>query len=243
MLFAAATYLAAGRHLPDPRPVGKARAPKSRLTPAERRTVWLLLGVMGITVFQSVAYYQLFNVGLVWLAAHVDVATALGPVPIPWFNSIDAFFSIIAVPPLIALWRWQATRGREPGDIGKIGIGAAMMAVAAAMLALAAWLAGDGRTGVMLPFWAFALSGIAFLYYWPTLLALVSRAAPAAITSTLMGSAFLTLFVGNSLMGQIGGAYESLGATAFWLVDAGIAAAGALIVLLVGRPLSEALAR
>ena len=100
---------------------------------------------------------------------------------------------------------------------------------------------GAGRTSVVLPFLAFALSGIAFLYYWPTLLALVSRASPVAIVSTMMGTAFLTLFIGNSIMGQIGGLYEGLGAARFWLLDAAISAVGALLVLLFNRPLSRAL--
>ena len=58
----------------------------------------LLVLAAAITVFQSVAYYQIYNVGLVWIDAHVDLATPR-PIPVPWFNSIDAFFSIIAVPP------------------------------------------------------------------------------------------------------------------------------------------------
>ena len=239
MLLAVVTYLSGARHLPDARPAGHKRAARAPLTAGERRTVLLMIAVMAITVFQSVAYYQLFNVGLVWLEAHGNVQTPLGNVPIPWFNSIDAFFSIISVPPLIALWRWQAER--EPGDLAKIGIGAALMALSAALMALAAHNAGDGRTSVALPFVAFALSGVAFLYYWPTLLALVSRTAPPAIVSTMMGTAFLTLFVGNSIMGQVGGLYEGLGATRFWLLDAGIAATGALLVLLFNRPLSRAL--
>lgn len=239
MLIAGATYLAGARHLPAVRPAKEVRAPREPLTAAERKTVLLVIGVMAITIFQSVAYYQLFNVGLVWLEAHGNVGTPLGDVPIPWFNSIDAFFSIIAVPPLIALWRWQADR--EPGDVAKIGIGAALMTLSAALMALAAYNAGDGRTSIAIPFVAFALSGVAFLYYWPTLLALVSRTSPAAIVSTMMGTAFLTLFIGNLIMGQVGGLYEGLGATRFWLLDAAIAGAGALIVLLVNRPLSSAL--
>jgi POT family proton-dependent oligopeptide transporter len=43
--------------------------------------------------------------------------------------------------------------------------------------------------------------GIAFLYYWPTLLALVSRAAPARVNATMMGIAFMSLFLANVLIG------------------------------------------
>ncbi len=241
MLVAMITYLAGSRHLPDGRPTRTARLALPPLTPAERRLVLVLLIVMAITIFHSVAYYQLFNVGLLWVNAHANLATPLGTIPTPWFNSIDAFFSVIAVPPLIALWRWQAARRREPGDLAKIGIGAGMMTGSALLLAFAASLAGDGRTTALLPFAAFALSGIAFLFYWPPLLALVSRAAPAKVNATMMGTVYLTLFISNSLMGQIGGLYETMSPAEFWLLDAAIAAAGTLTVLLFGRALTRAL--
>ena len=48
------------------------------------------------------------------------------PFPLSWFNSIDSFASIVVVPPLVALWAWQARRGREPTDVEKIGIGCAL---------------------------------------------------------------------------------------------------------------------
>ncbi|MEO6114496.1 MAG: peptide MFS transporter [Sphingomicrobium sp.] len=242
MLVAMVTYLAGQRHLPDGRPARQDKESLPPLSAGERRRILLLVVVMAITVFHSIAYYQLFNVGLIWIEAHASLATPLGAIPTPWFNSIDAFFSVIAVPPLIALWRWQAARRREPGDIAKIGIGAGIMAGAALLMALAGWLAGDGRTSALLPFTAFAISGIAFLFYWPTLLALVSRAAPAKVNATMMGVAFLSLFVSNSLMGQVGGLYEGMTPAQFWLLDAAIAALGALIVLVFGRPLTRALA-
>jgi hypothetical protein len=45
---------------------------------------------------------------------------------------------------------------------------------------------GDGVSPVW-PFLSCAIQGIAFVY-WPTLLALVSRAAPASVNATMMGS-------------------------------------------------------
>lgn len=241
MLLAMVIYLAGGRHLPEGRPRRRSRAPAPPLSAAERRTVLLLVAVMAITIFQTISYYQFFNAGMIWVAAHADLSTPFGPVPVPWFNSVDALFSILAVPPLIAWWSRQAARGRESGDVAKIGIGAALAAASAALMALAAMLAGEGKASALLPFIAFAGMGVAFLYYWPTLLALVSRAAPARVNATLMGSAFLSIFLGNVIMGWVGGFYERMSPTAFWLLDAGIAAIGALIVLAVGRPLTRAL--
>lgn len=242
MLAAMVTYLAGRRHLPaeEPKRARQVEA-KARLTRAERRTVLLLFAVMVITIFQSIAYYQITDAGILWVDAHADMATPLGRIPTSWFNAIDSFFSIVAVPPLFALWRWQARRGGEPSDVAKIGIGAAIVVGANLLLALAAALAGQGRVTVLLPFIAFAATGVAFLYYWPTLLTLVSQAAPAKLNATLMGTAFLTLFVSNILIGWIGGLYSAIDPVSFWLLQAAISSGGVVLVLLFGRSLARAL--
>jgi POT family proton-dependent oligopeptide transporter len=241
MLLATITYLAGQRHLPDQRPRKRDRAPAMPLTSAERRTVMLLILTAAITVFQSVAYYQIYNVGLVWIDAHVDLATDVGHIPVPWFNSIDAFVSIIAVPPLIYLWSWQAKRGREPSDVAKIGIGAALASASAGLMVLGIWFAGSGKVAALYPVLCCVGMGIAFLYYWPPLLALVSRTAPASINATMVSGAYLALFLGNILMGWVGSYYERMSPAEFWMLDAGIAAIGALLILLFGRKLDRAL--
>jgi POT family proton-dependent oligopeptide transporter len=241
MLGATAIYLAGQRHLPDQRPRAKDRPPSPPLTPEDRRTIALLLAVALITVFHSVAYYQCFNVGLVWISENVDLATPLGSIPVPWFNSIDPLLSIVVVPPLVWLWARQATKGREPSDLSKIGIGAAIAAVSAGLLALGALFAGDGKVSGLVPLVAFAGMGVAFVWYWPPFLALVSRAAPASVNATLVSGAYLTLFVSNSIMGWVGGYYGRMTPTAFWALDAAIAATGAVLVLLFGRRLTRAL--
>ncbi|HEY5711766.1 MAG TPA: peptide MFS transporter [Allosphingosinicella sp.] len=234
------TYLVGLRHLP-PDPPRRGHVDRRSLDGAEKRTVILLVGVICLGIFQTMAYYQCFNVGLVWIQGHVDVHTPLGTVPTPWFNSIDAFVSIIAVPPVIALWRRQAAKGREPTDVSKIGIGAAMAAASSLLLVLGSWLSGGQPVSALWPLAAFAGMGLAFLYYWPPILALISRTAPAPVNGTMMGVAFLNLFVGNVLMGYVGTFYEQLGPTQFWLLNTAIALTGALFVLIVGRPLTRAL--
>ena len=82
---------------------------------------------------------------------------------------------------------------------------------------------------------------MAFLYYWPTLLALVSRAAPARVNATMMGIAFLSLFVANNIIGWIGGFYERMSPASFWLLHAAIASMGGLLVVIFGRRLGRVL--
>jgi POT family proton-dependent oligopeptide transporter len=79
------------------------------------------------------------------------------------------------------------------------------------------------------------------MYFWPTLLALVSRAAPPKINATMMGVCFLTLFVANNLIGRIGTYYERMTPVAFWALHAAIGASGGLLALLFARTLGQIL--
>jgi POT family proton-dependent oligopeptide transporter len=83
--------------------------------------------------------------------------------------------------------------------------------------------------------------GFAFIYYWPVLLALISQSAPAKVNSTLMGGAFLSLFVGSVAMGWVGSFYALMSPAAFWALDAAISFGGASLVLILHGPLAKAL--
>ena len=241
MLLGLATYLAGYRHLPE---AARVRRTTAKTAPPLRAHEWRviagLVGVMATTTFQSIIYYQNGNIGLVWIDRSVDLTLLGFRIPVAWFNSIDPFASIAGVPLLFAFWRWQTARGREPREMGKIATGAWLAAGANLLLAVAC-LAG-GRVPAVFPIAYDLLLGIAFLYYWPTLLALVSGAAPAQVKATLMGAAFLSIFVGNLIVGWIGGFYETLGPAAFWGLQAAIGAVGGLLAMALAKPLERLLA-
>ncbi|MEO8454188.1 MAG: peptide MFS transporter [Sphingomicrobium sp.] len=243
MLLGLVIYLSGQRYLP-----GKLSAsatdgtPLPALTSPERRHVALLILVVMLTVLPNIAYPMIWNIGLLWIDGHVSLASPFGRVPASWFNSIDSFASIVVVPPLVALWAWQARRGREPTDVEKIGIGCALTGASALFLAAGSALAGpDGKVAVIWPILCFSGMGMAFIWYWPVLLALVSRAAPSKVNSTLMGASFLSLFVGSVVMGWVGSFYDQMSPVAFWTLDASIGFAGAVLVLGLRRTLNRAL--
>jgi POT family proton-dependent oligopeptide transporter len=91
---------------------------------------------------------------------------------VPWFASINSIASVGAAPLLLWLWRRQAARGREPGDLGKMAIGAWITALSNLVLVVAIVLSRGAPVSVL---WGVAYSGglgAGFMYYWPTLLAL-----------------------------------------------------------------------
>ena len=239
MLAGLVTYLVGYRHLPAR--VERRPDEVARLTGRDWKIIASLIAVMLITMFQSISYYQIANTFPVWVQDHVDLQIGAFAIPVPWYQSVDPMFSIVGVPLLFGLWGWQARRRGEPGDLGKIGIGAALAAGANLILVAAILFSGGALIHPLWPFLYCGLLGIAFLYYWPTLLALVSRTAPASANATMMGVCFLTLFVGNNVIGWLGGHYEALGPLNFWLLHAGIGAAGAVLVLLFGGALRRAL--
>ena len=243
MILALVIYLSGQRHLPGKvAPTASTGENFPPLTSGERRRVALLVVAIGLTVLPNVAYPMIWNIGILFVDGHVSLATPVGAVPASWFNSIDAFASIIVVPPLVALWAWQAKRGKEPSDIAKIGIGCALTGLSALFLVAGSILAGPGgKVGVIWPILCFAGMGLAFIWYWPVLLALISLAAPPRVNSTLMGASFLSLFVGSVIMGWVGSFYDQMSPAAFWAVDAAIGFGGAILVLLFAPMLRRVL--
>jgi POT family proton-dependent oligopeptide transporter len=171
----------------------------------------------------------------------VQPAVAGFHVPISWYIALNSFACIVAVPPLLWAWRRQASRGGEPDDVTKIGIGAWLTAGGNLILAVASARHGEALVSPLWPFLYSVTTGVAFLYQWPTLLALVSRSAPAIVNSTMMGVVFMSLFVSNILIGWIGGYYERMSPAMFWGIHVVIAAAGGLLLLVFGRRLTRAL--
>ncbi len=239
MLLGLATYLYGYRYLPAR--VERRKSEGARLTAAERRIVYALIAVMIITIFQSTAFYQIFNVSPIWIQQHVALDVGSFRIPVPWFQSINSVFSIVGVPLVFWIWRRQAFRRREPDELAKIGTGAWIAAASNLILVAAILTSGSAPVHPIWPFLYSATLGISFLYYWPTLLALVSRAAPASVNASLMGLTFMSLFISNNLIGWIGGFYERMSPAQFWTMHAAIATGGGLLVALFGRRLGRVL--
>jgi POT family proton-dependent oligopeptide transporter len=244
MLVGLATYLAGARYLPGRKSRATPNEARPALTPQEKRRTWALIGLIALMILPSIAYPMIWNIGILWVDQHVTLGTPLGAVPASWFNSVDAFASIVVAAPLVALWTWQARRGTEPGSLTKIAIGVAIIGASALLLAAGSLgIADGGKVSVLWALAGFFGMGAAFMWYWPVTLALVSKAAPARVNSTLMGGTFLALFVGSVAMGWVGSFYDQLSPAAFWTLDAAIGFAGALIILLLAPRLKRELER
>ena len=242
MLVALLAYILGQRHLPDDRPVARKREKSAPMTKAERKRLWVLLLVIALTIPAEIAYPLVWSIGILWVDQYVNLATSLGDVPSSWFASMDSIGAILAAPALVIFWAWQAKRGIEPSSVTKVGIGSTIIAVAALLFAYGN-MVHSGPDSVDAG-WAIAgwlIMGLAWMYYWPTTLAIVSRAAPAGMASILMGVAFLSPFIGHVLAGWIGSYFDQMHPSVFWAMDAAIALAGGILILLFRKRLQATL--
>ena len=86
------------------------------------------------------------------------------------------------------------------------------------------------------------LNDFGFANFFPVGLALFSRAAPKALGGMIIGVFYLHLFIGNLLVGWLGGLLERMPATNFWLMHAGLIAAAALVLLVLRGAMGRVLA-
>jgi POT family proton-dependent oligopeptide transporter len=241
MIVALIVYLLGSRYLPDHRAARAAKAVLPPLTREEKTRTWCLAGVIALLIPVCVTYTMIWNIGVVWVDQHVNLASPFGTVPASWFNSVDSFASIVIAPVLIALWAWQSRHRSEPSAMTKIAIGAAITGVSGLLLAAGTYTASGGPVSVLWPLLGWFGMGVGFMWYWPITLSLISKAAPAKVNSTIMGASFLALFFGSTIMGWVGSFYDQMGNTAFWLLDAGIALVSAVVILAVKRPVNRIL--
>ncbi|HEX4665389.1 MAG TPA: oligopeptide:H+ symporter [Chthoniobacterales bacterium] len=110
MLLGLATYLYGYSYLPAR--VERRKFEGTRLTAVEWRIVYALIAVMIISVFESIAYGEIFNVSSIWIQQHVALNLGSFRIPVPGFQAINSVFSIASVPLLFWIWRKQATRSR-----------------------------------------------------------------------------------------------------------------------------------
>ncbi|MEL1252076.1 peptide MFS transporter [Aurantiacibacter gilvus] len=235
MVVAAGVYIAGWKHFADDTPHHKRETgPAAPMTRNDWFIVAFIVIVLLLSLPQFLAFDQGANVGMIWVADHVDLTSFLGTVPVPWFSSEDALASILIVPFLLWFWPRVGRGGKEPNDLTKMSVGAVVMALSMLALAAGAMQAdGGGKASILWPVLAFFLSGASFMFTWPVLLSFVSRRAPAPVNALMMASVYLTAFMTGIGSGWLARFYEPLGMTGFWLLHVGISIGGCVLILLL----------
>ncbi|MDB5472221.1 MAG: Amino acid/peptide transporter [Caulobacter sp.] len=246
MLISLVIYLVGQKHLPPdtlkaaPKTErGGTKAPKLRKGEGRLLAGLMLLLIPYILVFS--AYQQAWNIMVLWEDSSVDRNLFGFQAPVTWFATLDGILTIVAVFLAVRLWAWQAKRGKEPGDIGKISIGMVLGTLSFLFIAGGAFLAGNGLTALVFPVLFFVAADLMIPFVDTVTMSAFSRSAPAALGTTMMGIFYLATFVTNVTVGWLGRFYETLSHAQFWLLHAGISAAGLVFLLVLGKPLTRML--
>jgi len=229
MLIAIAIYLRGRRYLPTDDMAEGARAPREPLKPGEGKTILLLLALLPVLAISIVGNNQIFNAYLLWAERTIDLRFFGREMPTSWLITLDAIISVTFLAGTVAFWRLWARRFREPGELVKLTIGCAIAALAVVILAAASALAGRGKVGIGWVIAFHTINSIGFANVMPVSLALYARAAPKALASTVLGVFYFQFFVGNMLVGWLGGLLEKMPGSQFWLLHAALVAAAAVI--------------
>jgi len=245
MLLGLTVYLSGRRWLPpETRTVRSEPTSRPKLVRGEGKTVLVLIALLPVLAISAIGNQQIFNAYLVWGDAHYNLMFFGQSLPVTWLISFDALISGGTIMASVAFWRWWATKRREPDEITKLWIGALIAASAPLALALAS--AQEAATGHKVGLgWALAfhvLNDVGFANIFPVGLALFSRAAPRAIAGLMIGVYYLHLAVVSLIVGWLGGLLETMGPISFWLLHAGLIAAGAAVMLVFGLAFGRSLA-
>jgi POT family proton-dependent oligopeptide transporter len=240
MLLAIAIYLSGQKYLRasdnDPRSrdgTGEVAEPKAKLTGRDWRAVFALILLIPVLAVALVPNNQIFNAYLVWGDQQFDLVFMGKTLPTTWLVTLDAIVSVSFLAVVAFFYRWYGKRWREPDEITKIIIGSvfSIAGVLCLVTAAATQVAGQ-KIGLFWPVAFHFLNSIAFAHLLPISLALFAKVAPKAINATIIGLYYLAFFAAYSLVGWIGGFYQTMPTTTFWLLHAGFAAGSGLCFLL-----------
>jgi POT family proton-dependent oligopeptide transporter len=237
MTFGLIVYLAGRRGLP-PEPPRRRRGSAAHppMTRREWKTLIVLIALLPVLACSALGNQEIFNGYLIWGKANYALVFFGRTMPVSWLLSLDASISTGTLFGSLMFWRWWRRRHRDPDEIVKIAIGAAISALAPAILALASVQAAGGhKVGLG---WGVAfhlVNDIGFANVYAIGIALYSRAAPAALGATVVNGFVLHLFLANLFVGWLAGLLEVMPAPQFWLLHSGLIAGAALVLMVFAR--------
>ncbi|MEZ5743262.1 MAG: peptide MFS transporter [Sphingomonadaceae bacterium] len=235
MLIGLVIYVAGQKYLPKEHfdVAEKTAEPREPMTSRDWAATIALLLLIPVLAIAIVPNNQIFNAYLVW--GDRDFALQWGDTVLPttWLVTLDAIVSVSFLALVAAFYRWWKTKWTEPDELTKIIIGSVFSIGGMGCLYMAAaTMPEGGKIGLFWPVMFHIVNSIGFAHMLPVSLALFARLAPKQINATVIGLYYLAFFAGNSMVGWIGGWFETMPVTQFWLIHMGFAAAaGAVFVL------------
>jgi POT family proton-dependent oligopeptide transporter len=246
MVIGLVVYLAGARFLAPEKPRERSTAAhpvvKEPLTPEEWRRVGALVALCLLNVAFWAVYEQQGNTMETWSDTQTAWPVILGfQIPSNWFQSFNPFMIFVLAPVLDMFWRWQNKNGTEPTSVAKMAIGSTVLGLSFIVMAVGAWVVGDGIGSVAWPFFCTLILTIGELYLSPIGLSLVTKVSPPRIVSMMMGIWLASSFGGNYLSGVIGTLYDDMPKQLFFLMLCVIGVSTGAAMWAFNKPLKKAI--
>jgi POT family proton-dependent oligopeptide transporter len=218
---------------------------KKPLDRSQWRSIAALAALFVPTTLFFATYEQQGNTIALWADDYTDRTIDLlvwhGEIPVTLFQSFNPLMIFAFTPVIVALWAWQARRGREPSTVSKMALGCFGVALAYLIMVGAAWFANGDEASWWWLLAYFIVLTIGELYLSPISLSLVSKAAPARMLSMMMGLWLATSFTGNLMAGWLGSFWSAMDKVSFFAMLAGLAALAGIVIFAFNRPLRDIL--
>lgn len=232
MLFGLLIYLSGQRALPPNS--GRVVQTRRPLVGREWRVVRVLALMVPLLAMFWVAQSQVWNTYNLWARDYADLVVLGWAVPVPWLRALDNLAAVVLVAPILWMWRRQAQRGQEPDELRKLASGCLIFAFAMMWLSTGCSMTDSGGK---VPLWWLVVfhlcANVGWIYFAPTAVTLFTRAAPAAVSSTMVGVCYLAISFGSIISGRLGALYERYSPARFWLLHGVIVGAGGLLLVLL----------
>ena len=127
------------------------------------------------------------------------------------FESIGPFFIVTLTPLLVALFQYLRKRNREPTTASKFGIALFLSGLSSIVMLFAVLSVPSIYQFKVSPGWlwgTYFMITAAEIFLSPIGLSLVSKLAPARLTSLLMGGWFLTMSLGSKVAGLMTSSWD-----------------------------------
>jgi POT family proton-dependent oligopeptide transporter len=238
MLIGLAVYLSGQGYLPSD--VINRRGDHARLDRRDWRKIAALLVMLLPYVLAGAALNQAYGIMYVWADTAVDRHILGWEMPVTWVGIFDGAMTIVGVLVANAYWKRSAARGREMGDLAKIGVSCAGIALGYLYVGAVALL-----PAVPIALWLgfYVIIDLATVWQEAPPQAIISRSAPVSVNATMMAVFKLANTLAYFLLGWLGRFYETLGPAVYWASTALLPLAGLAIMLVykgrIGRALDK----
>lgn len=187
---------------------------KIPLSPAEKRRLWVILFSFFVVIIFMIAYDQFSGLLTIYIEHSTDRMIGSFQVPTPWYTSLNPFIVIVFAPLFAALWTFLGKLKRDPSAMVKMGLGVVVLGLAFSFMILAVFQRDASSNHLSSMVWivlVYFFCTMGELLQSPVALSFITSAAPARMTSQVMGWYIAASGISCFLAAKIGSLAENFG--------------------------------